>query len=164
MSIDDSLLKVTRAEYGPEYSSHLLEQYKLFVEMADRISARRQLANNFFVSINTAILVFLGITGKLGLGAFRPFWIVIVSLAGVVLCYSWYRLIRSYKDLNTGKLAVIHRMEANLPVAPYDAEWVAVGQGKDPKKYLPFTHIEVRIPWIFIALYAVVIVFVICSD
>ena len=33
-----------------------LEQYKLYVEMADRISSRRQNANSFFLSINTAIV------------------------------------------------------------------------------------------------------------
>jgi hypothetical protein len=27
---------------------HLLEQYKLYLEMADRISSRRQSANSFF--------------------------------------------------------------------------------------------------------------------
>jgi len=30
------------------YKEHLLEQYKIYVEMADRISARRNLANVFF--------------------------------------------------------------------------------------------------------------------
>ena len=34
----------------------LLEQYKLYVEMADRISQRRQSANNYFLSVN--ILLF----------------------------------------------------------------------------------------------------------
>ena len=32
----------------------LLEQYKIYVEMADRISARRGLANTFFLTLNTA--------------------------------------------------------------------------------------------------------------
>ncbi len=30
-----------KERYGEHYQSHLLEQYKLYVEMADRISARR---------------------------------------------------------------------------------------------------------------------------
>ena len=39
-------------KYGEKYKEHLLEQYKLYVEMADRISGRRQTANSFFLSIN----------------------------------------------------------------------------------------------------------------
>ena len=46
-------------EYGENYKAHLLEQYKLYVEMADRISARRQTANSFFLSINTAIIALI---------------------------------------------------------------------------------------------------------
>jgi len=33
----------------------VMDQYKLYVEMADRVSARRSLANTFFLTLNTAI-------------------------------------------------------------------------------------------------------------
>ncbi len=49
--------------------------------------------------------------------------------------------------------AVVHTIERHLPVAPYDAEWEAVGRGTDPQIYLPVTRVEARIPWIFTALY-----------
>ena len=39
---------------------HLLEQYKLYLEMADRISSRRQSANSFFLSLNTALVALVG--------------------------------------------------------------------------------------------------------
>ncbi|WP_283130696.1 RipA family octameric membrane protein [Enterovibrio norvegicus] len=32
------------------YQEHLFEQYKLYLEMADRISSRRQGTNTFFLS------------------------------------------------------------------------------------------------------------------
>ncbi|CAD7855405.1 MAG: hypothetical protein [Olavius algarvensis Gamma 1 endosymbiont] len=67
----------------------------------------------------------------------------------------WYRLVRSYRDLNSTKYKVIHEIEKSLPISPYDAEWEAVGRGEDPKLYSPFTHIEVFIPWVFIVLYFV---------
>jgi hypothetical protein len=38
-----------------------MELYKLAVEMADRVSARRGTANAFFVTVNTALLAFLGL-------------------------------------------------------------------------------------------------------
>jgi len=34
-------LQIKPEEYGPEYRAHLMEQYKLYVEMADRVSQRR---------------------------------------------------------------------------------------------------------------------------
>src|SRR5256885_4461010 len=37
-----------------------LEQYKLYVEMADRISSRRLTANSFFLTINSAIIALGG--------------------------------------------------------------------------------------------------------
>ena len=35
-----------REEYGTNYQAHLLEEYKLYVEMADRVSQRRAVAND----------------------------------------------------------------------------------------------------------------------
>jgi hypothetical protein len=42
------------------YQAALLEQYKLYVEMADRISQRRGLTNTFFLTLNTAIFTLVG--------------------------------------------------------------------------------------------------------
>jgi hypothetical protein len=40
-------------------AEHYLELYKLAVEMADRVSARRATANAFFLTINTALFAFV---------------------------------------------------------------------------------------------------------
>jgi hypothetical protein len=132
--------------------SHLFEQYKLYIEMADRISARRQTANSYFLTVNTALLSFVGyITSK---DTSDYLWLL--GIVGVSLCYLWYRLIRSYKDLNTAKFNVIHEIEKRLPLSPYGAEWEAMGRGKDPKLYKPFTHIEMGVPWVFAVLHVFV--------
>jgi hypothetical protein len=41
-------------------TDRLLEQYKIYVEMADRISSRRALTNTFFLTINTAVFALVG--------------------------------------------------------------------------------------------------------
>ena len=46
--------------HNDKWYSHLLDQYKLYVEMADRISSRRATANSYFLSVNSAILAFVG--------------------------------------------------------------------------------------------------------
>ena len=52
--------KLTAKKNKEFYLTPLLEQYKLYVEMADRISSRRQISNSFFLSINTAIVALMG--------------------------------------------------------------------------------------------------------
>ncbi len=161
MPLDDNLFKVSPSEYGETYQAHLLEQYKLFVESADRISQRRQQANNFFLTLNTALLAVLGNILSRSAQLSAVWWFFPVAAVGLVLCYVWYRLVLSYKRLNAGKFEVIHAIEKKLPVALFDSEWRQIGKGKDPKKYKPFSEIETWIPWVFMALYGVLIVTVV---
>ncbi len=80
---------------------------------------------------------------------------LLIPLASCLLCYLWYRIIRSYRDLNSAKFKVIHAIEEYLPLRPYDAEWESVERGKNPKLYLPFTHVEGIVPWLFMGFYAI---------
>ncbi len=139
------LKRIKPKEYGENYKSHILEMYKLYVEMADRISSRRQTANSFFLTINSAIIGFVGYIKISEINEYN--WII--EVAGIFLCYVWYRLVSSCKDLNSGKFKVIHEIEKELPLSPYDAEWEAIGRGKNPNLYLPFTNLELKTPLIF---------------
>lgn len=136
-----------------KWYSHLLDQYKLYVEMADRISNRRATANSYFLSVNTAILAFVGyLTSK---DSTENLWLL--AAAGITLSYLWQALIRSYRNLNTAKWLVVHQIEKRLPISPYDAEWKAMGEGKDPSRYRPISHIEIGVPWVFTLLHAIVL-------
>ncbi|EDN69895.1 small integral membrane protein [Beggiatoa sp. PS] len=160
MDIDKVLFQENADKYGSDYQKAYLEIYKLYVEMADRISLRRHNANSFFLTINSAIIAVLGyvqfgvyLGAKLGVDQTQTndfYWII--SVLGMVLCFAWYRLIKSYQQLNTAKFKVIHHIEQRLPIAPYNAEWEAVGRGEHSELYKPFTHIETKIPWIFFIL------------
>jgi hypothetical protein len=156
MDIDKLLHNLDEDEYGPEYKSHFLEIYKTYLEMADRISSRRQSANSFFLAINTAVVGFIGYV-QLGAEGGSAYY-YLISLAGMVLCYFWYRLVKSYRGLNSGKFKVIHKLEKNLPISPYDTEWEIVGRGKKPGLYTPFTNVEMRVPWVFFTLHFFVFV------
>jgi len=39
----------------------------------------------------------------------------------------------------------------------FAAEWAAIGEGKDPKLYLPASHVEERVPWVFMILHLLVV-------
>ena len=134
-----------------KYQTHLIEQYKIYVEMADRVSARRQSANSYFLAINTAIIGFVGYVSPNKTSKYL--WVL--GLGGVAICYLWYRIILSYKLLNSGKFKVIHLLEHELPAHPYCAEWAVLGEGKDSRLYRPVTHIENGVPWIFMFLHVV---------
>ena len=63
-------------------------------------------------------------------------------------------IVRSYRQLNAGKYMVVGLLEERLPASPYwKAEWQALGEGKDLRRYLPLTHVEQWVPLIFAAVY-----------
>ena len=149
-----ALQGVAGSEYGASYRDHALEIYKTYLEMTDRISERREKANSFFLAVNTALIALLA-KDAFGASAVAPRVLeVLVPVTGGVLCYLWYRIIRSYRDLNSAKFKVIHAIERQLPLRPYDAEWQSVERGKNPRLYLPFTHVEIVVPWLFMTFHA----------
>lgn len=139
------------------YHAHLIEQYKLYVEMADRVSTRRQAANVFFVSINSAILALVGYSNILPNATLVGTLSYAVPTAGMLLCLLWWLIIRSYRDLNTVKFKVIHELEKRLPAKLYSYEWEMAEHGKNPNTYSPSSHIELAIPWLFVILHLVVL-------
>lgn len=129
--------------------THILEQYKLYVEMVDRISARRNLTNVFFLTLNTTIISALGIflQNKVEI---TPKWLIFIpALAILTQCAAWWWLICSYRKLNSAKFEIINQLEEKLPSTPYASEWKELGEGKDIKKYLPLTYIENIVPILF---------------
>lgn len=138
--------------HNEKWYSHLLDQYKLYVEMADRISSRRAAANQYFLSINSAILAFVGyLSSKSSID-----YLWMLSLGGIALSILWEALITSYRNLNTAKFAVIHKIEKRLPISPYEAEWDAMERGTNPRLYRPISHIEQGVPFVFMALHLMV--------
>lgn len=140
--------------HNEKWYSHLLDQYKMYVEMADRVSSRRATANSYFLSVNSAILAFVGYLSSKD----TEDYLWLLALGGITLSVLWEALITSYKHLNTAKFLVIHKIEKRLPISPYDAEWEAMGRGKNPKLYRPITHIEQGVPYVFIALHTIVVI------
>jgi hypothetical protein len=148
----------TGEHHSADEHSVIFELYKLYVEMADRVSARRGLTNVFFLSLNTAIFAAIGALWK-GHLSFPPWILVFPLLALLVQCGAWFLLVRSYRQLNSAKYIVIGALEERLPASPYwKAEWKALGEGKDRSKYWPVTHLEQWVPFIFAATYIAVFI------
>lgn len=91
----------------------MLDLYRLAVEMADRLSVRRGVANSFFLTLNTAVV------GVLGTREVRWY----LAVAGIMLSAAWWMLLRNYRDLNRAKFGVILAVEEGLPIRIYRDEW-----------------------------------------
>ena len=70
-------------EYGEKYQDHLLEQYKLFVEMADRVSQRRDQSNRFYVTFVSAIAGLLMVLARFGTSV-NGIWPVVFLISGLL--------------------------------------------------------------------------------
>lgn len=148
----------TPEEYGEKYKDHLLEQYKLFVETSQHTSDKRQNANNYLLTLNSSLVtLFVALLSAFG----HHRWNALIPATGLIVCFIWWSLVDSYKDLNTAKFAVIHELENQLPVALFRHEWFVCGNNrrKEDKpvedRYVPLTHLERWIPVAFAALYLV---------
>lgn len=142
----------------------LLEEYKLYVEMADRVSSRRAQTNKFYISILSGILALLSIIlENVFLSDIQAAAILAISLLGIGLNILWHINIRSYRQLNTGKFKVIHEMEQQLPFPCYDREWSLLGGGKDSKKYLQLTRVEKYVPYFLGTPYLLLLVYALVS-
>ena len=141
---------MTPEKYGEKYSDHLLEQYKLYVEMADRVSQRREQSNRFYMTVVAAIVAILIVAARFGTPeGIWPMMFLIAGLFGTALSLVWYFNIKSYRQLNTAKFAIINKMEQQLPAAPYADEWELLRPQDGPAKYIQLTRIERFVPVIF---------------
>lgn len=133
----------------PKRADETLEIYKLLVEMADRVSQRRQAANSFYLTVNTAII---GAAAYIVQGA-EDFNNWPISLAGIAICILWMRAVLSYKSLNSAKFKVIIELENQLSVTAYKDEWEFLKEA-GTKRHTPFHKTEILVPFVFIFVHA----------
>jgi len=147
---DDTAVKA-RYQQDEKYQAAVMEQYKLYVEMADRISIRRGLANTFFLTLNSAILTLIAVFWKDRPEGLSPWLLLPALVLAVGLCLAWFWVVRSYRQLNSGKFAVIGALEQRLPASPWwNGEWKALrGEERDKSTYWALTHVEIWVPALF---------------
>ncbi|MDY0391872.1 MAG: hypothetical protein RBR89_00480 [Candidatus Bipolaricaulis sp.] len=147
------LIRHTPESYGASFRADLFEQYKLYVESAEKISERRVAANNYLLTVNAFLVTLYGLVAARS----NTFWTILVPVAGFLASLTWSRIITSYRDLNTVKFKVIHELEQQMPAALYDYEWRKAEEGRG-KAYRPLSHLERWVPTIFMVLYVLLAV------
>jgi hypothetical protein len=120
------------------------------------VSSSRLTCNNYLLTLNSS-LVTLFVTFLSIFGHHR--WNALIPGTGLIVCFIWWSLVDSYKDLNTAKFAVIHELESQLPVALFRHEWWVCGHNRKKQDKpvedvcVPLTHLERWIPFAFTVLY-----------
>ena len=152
----NSLVHQTQESYGESFKAHLLEQYKVYVQSAENVSARRIASSNYMLTINAALVALYGLqSASFGQG----YWTLLIPIVGIPACWLWYSIIKSHADLNRIKFNLIHELEQHLPAALYEHEWGLAEEGRG-KAYRAVTTIERWIPILFGALHVVLAIMI----
>lgn len=150
----EGVVRCPKEAYGDSFAETLVEQYKLYVNSAENVSARRIASSRLFLALNAGLVALYGIQPC---DFARNWWAMAIPLVGAVVCLLWHRIIRSHRDLNSVKFALIQEFERHLPATPYTSEWRLAEQGKG-KTYRAVTDIERWIPWTFLVLHTVLLI------
>lgn len=106
-----------------ELYKYYVEQYKLYVELMDRTSARRNQTNKFYLTLLSAIFIFTSAIDRVEILKDENFVFVSIFLLGIGICFLWFLNIQSYKQLNKLRFKVIEKMEKKMPFQCFSEEW-----------------------------------------
>ena len=141
-----------------EDRKEFLELYKLHAELADRVSQRREGANRFYVSLLTGVFIFLSVFLRYGTGVIDGWLVMVVAgLFGILLSVSWFIVVRSYRQLNTGKFNALLDLEKKLAYPFFTREWELLGEGKNICRYWKLTIVETFLPICFCVFFSLVV-------
>ena len=130
-----------------EQRRELLEIYKLHADLADRVSQRREGANRLYVSLLVGLVLFAAAILRFGANGVSVDMVLFGAGAlGSILAASWYIVIRSYRQLNTGKFNALQDMERHLAYPFFPKEWELLGEGKKRSRYWRLTVVETTLP------------------
>ena len=141
-------------------NKELLEIYKLHSELADRVSRRREGANRLYITLLVGLMVLLGTSVMLSdNGVSAGFILIWGGVAGICLAISWFIVIRSYRQLNTGKFLALHELESKLAYQFFQREWDLLSEGRDRSRYWKLSVVETSMPIIFSLLFLALILY-----
>lgn len=147
---NETLFNDTLDLFDTEVRAELFEQYLMFVESAEKVSDRRASANAFFVSLNTLLVSVIGYFSSRSDETHTA--VLMFSCSGMLISMLWYRIIFSYKQLNSAKFEIIQAIEKELPVQLFQQEWQALTKTSD-QRYRTLTQTEKFVPVVFGLLY-----------
>ena len=154
-----ALFSHSKDAYGEAFSTYLLEQYKLYVQSAENVSARRVASSRYLLTLNSALVALYGLQSA---NFSQNYWTLLTPVAGITVSILWYLIIKSHADLNRVKFKIIYELEDHLPAAMYQYEWHLAEKGRG-KTYRTVTTFEKWVPVVFGALHVVLAIIIILT-
>jgi len=130
--------------------TELLEIYKLHAELADRVSQRREAANRLHLGLLSGLGLFAGIFAEIGdTESLTHGVFLVVGMLGMAISFSWWAVIRSYRQLNSGKFKALDELEDKIAFPFFRREWEILKQGTQRSTYWKLTSVETFLPAAF---------------
>lgn len=138
------------------------DQYKLYAELTDKISERRQKVATIYISLLTFLLSLLSLTIKDNHFTGSIISLLIVYFSGISVSVIWFANIASYKQLNKIKFKVLHELENDLPFKGFQREWEI--EKEEKHKYIRLTKIEGYMPIFFGVMFTVILIYILVKN
>lgn len=135
------------------------EEYKLFSELVQRLSERRQTASQTYLAVNTAAFGVLAFLAKDA--GFHGWGLVGVSvplfLVGIIACVIWHKIVTHFREIIGWHYEQLRAMEEGLPGSAriYCKEWERFYRAQTGRKGFSFSLLESWLPRLFVSLYAI---------
>lgn len=139
-----------------DYIKLCFDQYKHFVDSAEKVSERRLKANVFFISIQSLLISLIGLFNVDKDISHNS--LIVLAILGCLISIVWWVYINSFKQLNKLKFKVIHEMESFVPFRSYSYEWFL--DKNKAEKYIRLSAVEKVVPFFFIGLYLLLVILV----
>jgi hypothetical protein len=133
-----------------------IEQYKICVTSVEKHSEQRIKVNNFFLGINTSLVIAFNYLNQPDHNSLNKYlWMILSS--GIIASLLWFVNLYTYRNIAREKYNSIKKIEQDLPYKPFTESWDAI---KNPDHCLKklfghkaYSKIEMCIPFFFIFLY-----------
>jgi hypothetical protein len=135
-----------------------IEQYKSYLQDVGNIGTRHENSRRFYLSVVSALFVFLSMAGKDGVlhvvdGPVR----VLVGVFGILLCVVWIMHMQSFAAIYLAKFSVLRAMEVKCRLfRVFEEEWNCL---KVDPRYKFLTLMDSAIPILFVVLFLALLYF-----
>src|SRR5215472_11988174 len=161
-----------QGDFGMSTPAHLeeyhvlFEHYKLMIEDIARMNDRRLVNSDVYIGLNTFLLtgmVFL-LSISHSVSWLLPSVFLVVTLLALVINQTWKSSLESYRQMINLRVTYIQKFEQRLQylyqhIAPTEGDRLDVGVFMREAQFTQqpgFTRVELRLTWLFMALYPAV--------
>lgn len=155
---EGGLFANSKESYGDTYREHFLEQYKVVIQGVDYTSKWKHIVNNYFLTIHTVFLAAIGLSAAREQVSMPTVTHELIPIIGIFMSIAWLITARGYNDVLEAKFSILHAMEKDLPVAPYETEWELLCASHNTPRRLAF--VDGVVPFLFLTFYALILLFV----